>query len=261
MFENNEKKNENLESVLYSLALNYTGIPEGNTVNYDLQKDLIKSLMDTLQFEITNSYSGVKELFQNCGSLNFKGAAEEKSVVFSKLNSLLLLDTHNLSQDSPIPGNIYEITDSKSPLYIKELSSKAGIIELDTHEDFKELKKRRICIEITPPCDFAQNKKQSLSRIVGGLQMDFNKDILKGGKSRFKGDNFYSFLYPVNIEGFEKPQMIIFDFYRFQTINECDLRDPQKYRILMKTKDKLFADVIQKLSSHTARLGLAVLYP
>ena len=261
LFETNEKKNRNLESVLYSLALNFTGIPVNHTENYDLQKDLVKSLMDTLQFEIANSYKEVKNLFKETSKLNFSEPFEEKSKVYSKLNSLLLLDSQNLSQVSPIPGNIYEISDQKSPLFIKELMYKKKIEDIDIHEDFKDLKKRRVCIEITPPCDFALNKKQSLSRIVGGIQMDFHKDILKGNNSPFKTDNFYTFLYPVHIEGFEKPQMIIFDFYRFQTINEADLKNGSKFKIVLNAKDKLFADVLQKLSSHTARLGIAVLYP
>ncbi len=55
--------------------------------------------------------------------------------------------------------------------------------------------------------------------------------------------------------------MAIFDFYKFQTINESDLINKCKFKVIMKTKDKLFADILQKLSSHTARLGIAALYP
>src|SRR5690606_10844106 len=134
-------------------------------------------------------------------------------------------------QDSPIPGNIYEIFDQTSPLYIKELIYKKKIEDIDTLQHIIGFKKRRVCIEITPPCDFAQNKKQSSSRIVGGIQMDFDKDVLKGNHSPFKTDNYYTFLYPVNIEGFEKPQMIIFDFYRFQTVSENELKDQSKFKI------------------------------
>ncbi len=89
--------------------------------------------------------------------------------------------------------------------------------------------------------------------------MDFNKEILKGNNSPFKTENYYTFLYPVKIEGYENPQMIIFDFYRFQTVKEDELKDSGKFKILMKAKDKLFADLIQKLSAHTARLGIAIL--
>ena len=47
-----EKKNENLEAVLYSLALNYTGIPKNESKEYDLQKDLVKS---NLQSQLADS--------------------------------------------------------------------------------------------------------------------------------------------------------------------------------------------------------------
>ena len=269
LFDSNEKKEKHLEPVLFKLAQNYSGFPINTSIKIDddvekgkiksfLQKDLIKSLMDSLQFEISNNYQNVEILFKELSKLNYNETPEEKSKVFSKLNSLLMLDLDNLSQDSPIPGNIYEITDSALPVYIKELVYKKKNEDIDTHADFKDLNKRRICIELTPPCDFALNKKQSFSRIVGGIQLDFDKKLLQ---STFSTENFYKYLHPVRIDGFENPQMIIFDFYRFQTIKEDELKDPSKYKIIAKTKDKLFADILQKLSSHTARLGIAILYP
>jgi len=261
LFETNDKKNKYLEAILFKLACNYTGIPEGTIEGYDLQNDLVKSLMDSLQFEISSNYKNIPNLFDDPKDYVYNDTVEEKTKVFSKLNSLLMLDTQNCNQDSVIPGNFYEVLDHNSPLYIKEVIYRKKSENLDSHDDFKEINKRRICIEVTPPCDFAQNKKQSLSRIVGGIQMDFNKEILKGNNSPFKTDNYYTFLYPVNIGGFENPQMIIFDFYKFQTLQENQLKNPANFKILMKAKDKLFADVLQKLSSHTARLGIAIMYP
>lgn len=87
LFETNEKKNQHLEAVLFNLACNYTGIrvniePQGDPnqtkeaikislkqVNPFLQKDLVKSLMDSLQVEISNSHSNVKDLFSNPDNL------------------------------------------------------------------------------------------------------------------------------------------------------------------------------------------------
>lgn len=257
LFQTNEKKNKHLEPTLYKLACNYTGIPEGSINGYNLQKDLVKSLMDTLQFEVSNEFNNIDGLFSDTKRHTYSGTPEEKIIVFSKLNSQLLLDFHNLSEDVVIPGSIYEVFAQTSPLYITEILFKKKIENLDSGEDFKNLKKRRICIEVTPPCDFAQNKKQSLSRIVGGVQMDYSKEVA----SNLKADSFYSFLYPVHIDGFENPQMIIFDFYKFQTISENELKEKSKFKIIMRTKDKLFADIIQKFSSHSARLGIAILYP
>lgn len=254
LLDNNSQKNANLEALLYHLALNFTGIPKENIGTYDLQKDLVKSLMDSLQFEISNRFNKIENLFSDPTKLQLNVSKEEKQIVFSKLNALLLLDNHNLSQDSIIPGNIYEIKDKLSPMYIKTVSKKDR--DLDTDKDYKDIPKRRICIEITPPCDFALGKKKKFSRVIGGIQMDYSSDIKS---SAFTGENYYAFLYPVKIEGFDKPQILVFDFYHFQTLIEDDLKNNNNYEIIYRAKDKLFADILQKLSSHTARLGIGIL--
>ncbi|SEG15512.1 hypothetical protein [Algoriphagus boritolerans] len=288
LFESNEEKNKHLEAVLFNLACNYTGIPVNiipkdssvqakdavntllNQVNPFLQKDLVKSLMDSLQVEISNNHNDIKDLFLNPNKLKYD-SSNGKTRVFSKLNSLLLLDFQNLSQDIALPGNIYEVLENQNQIYFKSFYNKDIEIKLEDHKDFKEKGKdtvgneidvpkviKRIAIEVTPPCDFAGKKKQLQSRIVGGVMLDYDKKIKD---TYFKGEAFYSFLHPIQIEGIEKPQMAIFDFYKFQTINESDLINKCKFKVIMKTKDKLFADILQKLSSHTARLGIAALYP
>jgi hypothetical protein len=256
LFDNDPKKYVNLEPILYSLALNFTGIPPENVGTYDLQKDLIKSLMDSLQFEISNRFNKIDNLFADPKKLNFNATKDERQVIFSKLNALLMLDNQNLAQDSPIPGNIYEIVDKSSPMYIKTLTVKKVEKDLDDDPDYKAIPKRRICIEMTPPCDFAQGKNKKFSRVVGGIHMDFDANIRT---SSFGGENFYAFLYPIQLEGFDKPQMLIFDFYQFQTLIEDNLKDNKRFNIIYRAKDKLFADILQKLSSHTARLGIGVL--
>ncbi|MEZ5017052.1 MAG: hypothetical protein R2800_08355 [Flavipsychrobacter sp.] len=257
LFENNKDKDAYLESMLYKLAINYTGIPIDRAEGYDLQKDLIKSLMDTLQFEISNKYNNVEKLFTDEKKYKLELDEQKKPTLYSNLNSLLLLDTHNLSQETPIPGNIYEIKDKDSPLFITHIGKKTANIDLDSNDSYKTVKKRRICIEVTPPCDFSNNKKQAQSRIIGGIHLDYNEN----DKKYFEGERYYNYLYPVFIDGFDKPQRVIFDFYKFQTLNEEDLKNSNKYEIILKAKDKLFADILQKFASHTARLGIAILNP
>lgn len=267
LFETNVNKDKYLEAILYKLACNYTGIPEDNDEKYDLQKDLIKSLMDSLQFEISNNYQNVENLFKIKQNLIFSVEQNDKEVVYSKINSLLLLDFHNISNKIVIPGNIYEVINNRDSIYFDSFYTNKGVeIKIDEHPDFIEIDNegrpvkclinKRIAIEITPPCDFASKKKQFQSRIIGGILMDYNKTLKE---KYFKSESYYSFLYPINIEGIEKPQMIIFDFYRFQTINEELLKNDEYYKIFMKAKDKLFADILQKFSSHSARLGIAII--
>lgn len=269
LFDSNENKKKHLESVLFKLACNYTGIPLGSRDGYDLQKDLVKSLMDTLQFEVSNNYENIENLFSEKSDLNFNVDQAEKVLIYSKLNSNLLLDFHNISNDVVFPGNIYEVKAEDSPIYFNNFYNNKGTeIKIDDHEDFNykdekgkiigSMINKRIAIEITPPCDFAGRKNQTQSRIIGGVVIDFDGKLKD---KYFKSDSFYSYLYPIYIEGLSRPQMIIFDFYRFQTMQEDELINNSNYNVIMKAKDKLFADILQKLSSHTARLGIAILYP
>jgi hypothetical protein len=255
LFNSDKKRKQHLEYILYKLALNYTGIPEADVDNYDLQRDLVKSLMDSLQFEISSNYQNINELFSTPKTLTFNDSKEEKIRIFAELNSFLLLDTHNLNQDYPIPGNIYQLKDNQNQLYISSTIKRKG--NKEEVIDLSDKINKRIVLEITPPCDFSNAKKQKQSRIIGGVILDYNNAV----KEYFRGDGFYTDLYPISVKPYDEPQMIIFDFYKFQTINESELKDNTKYEIVMKAKDKLFADILQKLSSHTARLGIANLKP
>jgi hypothetical protein len=262
LFDSNTKKTQNLESVLYSLAINYTGIPRISIKKYDLQKDLVKSLMDTLQFEITENYNNTSSLFSVSTKLNYNPTEEieknEKIKIYSMLNSLLLLDFNNYHQDSVIPGNVYEVRKSNNPVYIENIFKGTNEIELEKHADFIGKVNKRIAIEVTPPCDFAGMKKQFHSRVLGGFVLDYDNKLIE---KYFKGDGFYAYLLPIFLKEFTNPQMIIIDFYRFQTIKETELRNNKKFKIIMTVKNKLFADILQKLSSHTSRLGIPIMNP
>ena len=111
-----------------------------------------------------------------------------------------------------------------------------------------------IILEVTPPCDFSQNKKMGRSRIIGGFICEYSK-----AAHNYNKDNYYKELYPLKLKGVEKPQMIIFDFRYFGSITETEIKDVKKYTLLFRTKDKLFADILQKLSSYIARLGLSII--
>ena len=53
---------------------------------------------------------------------------------------------------------------------------------------------------------------------------------------------------------------MVFDLRYFGMLDESDLQDANKYKIIFKAKEKLFADILQKLSSYNARLGLSVIH-
>lgn len=280
----NIDQDENLIYVLFHLARNYTGIPYENLKGYNLEHDALKAFSDLLMGNINNfpkvnyglfstwkdieycgnenntqdlSYSvknfiphstDNKEIRLNKVILTKKEKKEKHAknigdleneirIIQSKVNTVLLFDNSNLDKSTVFPGNIYKILDGQSPFIMDNIPE--GSVS--------------VAIEITPPCDFSQNKF-TRRRLISGFYCDYNK----GKLSKINGDNYYKEIWPVWLD--DQIKMIVFDFRDFGSINETDLKNPAKYDLFLKAKNKMFADILQKLSSHTARLGLSVLH-
>lgn len=276
---------ENLKFVLCQLAQNYTGIPYSKATGYPLHIDAYKAFNDMLHYEVSNAPKSGTDIFSKPENIFFKGtttstlpylysiknyikgkmddkeikkdnvlltkaqkkeADNKKNIdsieneihtIYAEVNAKLLLESANINQKFVIPGNVYKIVND-SP------------IKLDNDE--MPANSTPIVLELTPPCDFAQ-LKMKVPKCVGGYLTDFtNYD--SGSK-----DYLYKEIWPIKLEGEASLKMIVFDFRYFGMIPENDLKDETKYKILFRTKDKLFADILQKFSSHIARLGLAII--
>ncbi len=278
---------ENLKFILCQLAQNYTGIPYSKAVDYPLHIDAFKAFNDMLHYEVANGAEPESNLFDNLDEIYFsgtsattnnykysvknyiKGKMDDKSIkkdnvilssaqkkdntnkpnissieneihsIYSEVNTKLLLENSHINQEFIIPGNVYKICKDES------------VLKIDAAE--MPQNSTPIAIELTPPCDFAQMKMRA-PRCIGGYLTDFeNFDIVP------TKDYLYKEVWPIKIDGYQKSQMIVFDFRFFGMVNEKELKNPAEYQILFKTKDKLFADILQKFSSHIARLGLAII--
>lgn len=236
-----ENQQEDLKYILLKLAQNYTGIPDDKIDDYDLDQDAVKAFSDMLHYDIANNkdIATASKLFTKGTTYKFSGNADDELIMYSQINSKLLVDFNNISQAVVIPGNIYKIKDENIIVAIEDVPEGAT----------------RIALEITPPCDYANPKKKKKSRAVGGFIIDYDKKLIE----KYKADYYYKELYPIKLEGIEKPQFIIFDFRYFSSVEDSDLKDKNKFEIFFRAKDKLFADILQKLSSHTARLGLPII--
>jgi len=245
-----QKQDKNLEFLLFKMAQNYTGIPfDKIDKNYPLSVDAIKAFNDLLIYEI-NALSKPLDIFKEKNKILFNRedgnntlpntkinkVGDELVILFSKLNSKLLIDEVNIQQDKIIPGNVYEIKDKGSKLMLPNLPD--GAVP--------------VVIEMTPPCDFSNNKTV-YPRVVSGYikDVDFSNSP--------KGEKLYKELWPVKLTSKDKPQIIVFDFSMLGFIEEEDLKDSSKYELLFRVKDKLFADILQKMSSYSARLGLSII--
>jgi hypothetical protein len=238
---NNQSKQ--LLNLLYLLARNHTGIPEKELVNYnELSSDAYKSFDDMLYSDLINSQnSEIKDIFEG-HTYQKPQDLEEEIKQYSFINSKLFIDSVNISQEKVIPGNVYEIINPKQYQLIDGATKNS----------------KKIVIELTPPCDYSHKKR--LSRYVAGFmcQCPVEQKTLYKTLQSLKGDYKY-LLWPVQFE--DNNYIVVFDFRYLHYIPDDEIVENNKYKVLYRTQHRIFADIIQKFSSHSARLGNNLLSP
>lgn len=240
-FENQEAK---LSYVLYLLAANYSGKPIDGEKKYEgMYHDAYKAFDEILYSELSDcAKSGFCDVFNDTTPNPWKDNPAEGLSIVSKLNDRLLIEHDDIDHDSIVPGNVYLVCDKDSELIISEAPENAI----------------NIAIELTPPCDFSQSKKK-LSRLVGGFILSpVDAAKWKSIKADYKGERNYP-IWPVEIEG--KIGLICFDFRFLSSASDAVLNDDKKFKLLFKVNHKLFSDILQKFSSHAARLGISLIDP
>ena len=233
--------------VLKKLALHYTGIEESQVGTYPLHIDAFKSFDDILHAELINCQKSGTNLFPSpLSSLKNFSNTSDLPKIYSQLNSALLIDENNIDQSIVVPGNVYEIKGNSSKFKSDKSSQNA----------------KNIVIEITPPCDFSNSGKRIRARLIGGFLVDADTTNTKKQIQDLKCSKecFYSEVFPIMIQGNTNPQLLILDFRYFGDEDDTNLHNVLKYQILFRAKPKLFADILQKFSSHAARLGLSVIH-
>lgn len=253
-----EEQHDKLSFLLCELAKNHTGAP---MPHQNLTTDAYKAFDELLYSEMAiQQKSETTPAFPSDMSNPYGDDAETLQRISAKLNERICIDTEAISQDVVVPGNVYILKDPDSPLRIN--------INEGAYKDlFLKIVKQTliyVAIELTPPCDFSQLKKIS-SRLVGGVVFEIplgldsknskKKKTIFRIDNRMLGDKSYA-VYPITI-GNDKVRCVCFDFRYLFTLNESELAKSKKYEIWFRAKPKLFADVLQKFSSHAARLGLS----
>lgn len=241
-----QKRTNDFLCILKRIAINHTGIPSDQLANYPLHIDAFKAFDDILHAELINCQKNGTNIFSK--ALKDFSKKDELPNIYAHINAAILIDGNNIDQNSVIPGNIYQQKIANCPF----------------KTDIAPANAKDIIIEITPPCDFSNNGKRVKARVVGGFMIDAETDPMKLKtqieKLKCRKDCFYSEIYPVITPNCSTPQIIIFDFRYFGAEQDINLKDEQKYKILFRATPKLFADIIQKFSSHAARLGLSVIH-
>lgn len=223
--------------ILYRLALNHTGAPQGLLPNdYNLSIDAYKAFDELLYTDLISqldeSWHDILSPRPNNPWSNNKTYANE---VFSKINRKLFIDNTHIVSSIIVPGNVYRVVGEKITC-----NRHSGLPE-DTVE---------IVLEITPPCDFSQNKKAG-SRILRGFIC--HNDVAVKNKAYYYRD-----AYNIEIKGRTNMQLVL-DFRYVEFVADEDLKNRSKFELMFRTTPRLFADVLQKCSSYSARLGVSAI--
>ncbi len=247
LFPDYENRADDFLFILEKLALNYTGIPDNQLNEYPLHIDAFKAFDDILHAELINCQKSGADIFTN--PVKDFSKPNDLLNIYAHINAAILIDGNNIDQKTVIPGNVYELKKANSPFKTDKAPEGA----------------KNIVIEITPPCDFSNNGKRVKARLIGGFLINAQKEPKSLKKQieslKCKKECFYSETYPVIIPQDTDPKILVLDFRYFGAEEDTNLKKAKKYKILFRAKPKLFADIIQKFSSHAARLGLSVIHP
>ena len=232
--------------LLFIIAKNHTGVSRKmltDNPGYSLAVDAYKAFNELLHADLANKLSvSDMDLFGSTDIANpWPNDYPKELNVYARLNSKAFIDTTNIAQTLVVPGNVYEITNAAIP---------------DTCEFPK--KSRKIMIELTPPCDFSN--KKVLSRCVCGFMIECPADAIKQ-RSRVKvfTSGFRYILWPIWFD--TKVYMICFDFRCLLSLKDNEITTGDRCKVLFKANPRLFADILQKFSSHAARLGVSDVKP
>lgn len=229
-----EQQENNLTFLLYKLALNHTGMPEQDNTEYNFTIDAYKSFDELLYSDLISRQRVASDMFKSPISNPWEENREHYISISAGLNTKLLVDDVNLSQEHVIPGNVYRIKSH-------------GLVTVQPEGE-------SIAIELTPPCDFS-NKKKKLSRIVAGFILESPS---KSKMEKYNHDYEYP-IWPIMIN--DKIVMVCFDFRMVYGISDSELKESSKYELYFRVNHRLFADILQKFSAHASRLGLALINP
>ena len=249
------ERDAQIKYLLMNLAHNETG---SKLKDHNLTMASYKAFDALLNSEL---YSIVRDIdypdFSNFEDQPFGDDKESLQRISSILNGKMFIDDQNLNQEEILPGNVYLIKED-SPLIIRDEDRMKIKNENGDWINSKEYHCDYVAVELTPPCDASH--KKIYSRLIGGYIFDMPLGINPNGKKagvlfhEESSDKRYV-LYPIMLEG--KVKVLILEYRYLWTPKDEELKDEAKYKLAFKLTQPLFADILQKFSSHASRLGLS----
>jgi len=239
----NDSWNGELKNIFYKLA----EAQAGKTLDTNSSQEVLKNALFTFDGIFIDTLE--KNLHSNSDGMNvsFSESSVEDNII-GKINSKLLLDTSEL--DRLYPGNVYEIN---KKTHIKESLNTGNAMEIE------EIKNKSIpvIIEISPLCDFVQDKMK-LSRIIKGflcpVEIQINGTTIQTYE-KLKRSAHFLYVSPV-IKHEEKLYRLVVNFRHFsaKSIDEINGNTP-----IFRLRKDILIDIQTKLSSHINRPGVLFL--
>lgn len=247
-FEINSDWDKNTKAIIFHLAKAMSGEEEVSqaseenklvmafySINSFLSDKVQNSIQKNILGEITNIKDDLYSKKNRDGSL--------KNGIRGKLNSKLHLSELNLGIDSFQQGNIYKIRNEND--LVKRILDKDKFGNV-SKEDILKSKPSLIQLDLTPVCDYAQDKQYT--RLLYGLLIDATLY-----PAEFKGA--YRRTTPIfNIAG--KDKFMLFDYRFIKTMTKEEIKRRKKPPFLRLRKE-LCTDIQSEFSNQVNRPGIS----
>lgn len=238
------KQHLNFPYFLYLLAHNFSGVHVENNQKYEkMYQDAYKAFDNLLYNDlISEQKSKMSDIFDEVTKNPWSNNDEGKVEYFAKINAKMHID-ELVEQTIVVPGNVYHIMQN-----IDALKSQKKW----PTEDFIH-----IAIELTPPCDIAQNNTK-FSRLIGGFIIDCprDKETIRSYKNKYCKESQYC-IYPILIEN--SLRWICMDFTCIYVTEHEQLRNVNIFKLLFRFKNGLYAEIQRRFVAHAGRLGTSLL--
>jgi len=237
---------KNIQGVFYSLA---EGLGGKSVVNYNSNKllktsftSLSMTLIDTIDKNIHSekSITNLKEIKSN----------PEKSLLeIAYLNTKLHLLVQNKGLEHRHTGNLYFV-DSASheidEIMTNSVFKSPALLAQAKNNDCKLIE-----LDVTPLCDYAQNKAK-YTRLLPGVAFALGDTLIENYLAKPKPEYTYLLCPPIIID--EQPYWLFFD-YRFLISNKSgDLLLRKK--ATLRLKSEIVTDIQTNLGKHINRPGI-----
>ncbi len=230
-----ENWNNNIKTIFNLLSKGYAGEQGKEDIEKYSMLCFNNLLFDIVENKIT-SQSSVREI-------NIQPAEEysEDDKLKGELNRRLHISSEK--SKTPIPGNIYKLEDIHINLDKEQILK--DIIQNQINDDEKnKLTVNLILLEVSPFCDYAQNKWK-MHRMLAGVRCSLSSE----NKTK-KADFIYKTpLFNINNELI----YLVFDIKYLTSISPELLKDKES---IMRIRKELLNDIQSKIAGHINRLGI-----